>query len=291
MKHKKAFVRRLLSVLVAFVLMNSLFPSMASAEQTPWDCPECGRTGNTGNFCGGCGHPAPWTDNEASAPGYADSKSSWQYKAGDIVTFGRYEQDNLPSTDPEEIEWIVLDYDETNHKALLISRYGLDTKQFNAAYANVTWAICSLRAWLNEEFFQEAFSAEEQSAIMTTDVDNSSEQSYWGTSGENTLDRIFLLSCTEANRYFGVEYADGGKNIRSRVTPTKYAIANGAMASDVNRTEDGTDAVGWWLRTRAEYQRDAAFVDDDGSLNWYGVHNDTVVVRPVLWIDLESGII
>ncbi len=284
---KSGYIKRLSELItICWMILLLAFPS-ALCEQITWDCPECGRKGNTGNFCGGCGSPGPFTGKEISVP--TTDYAAKQYKAGDIISFGHYEQDNLPSTEPEEIEWMVLEFDETNRKVLLISRYGLDAKQFNTVYSDMTWEACSLRAWLNNEFLNDAFSTEEQSAIIITEVDNSSDQSYWGTSCDNTRDRIFLLSSTEANQYFGVEYADGGKNTGSRAAPTHHAIADGAWASDDNRTDDGGRAGWWWLRTQAEYPRDAAVVEDDGSLSWYGVHNNMGSVRPALWMNPGSG--
>ena len=58
-------------------------------------------------------------------------------EAGDVVTFGCYEQDDDASNGPEPIEWLVLDAD--GETATLISRYGLDAKPYNDAYTAVTW--------------------------------------------------------------------------------------------------------------------------------------------------------
>lgn len=35
---------------------------VSAAPPYEWDCPECERKGNTGNYCGGCGHAAPWVN-------------------------------------------------------------------------------------------------------------------------------------------------------------------------------------------------------------------------------------
>ena len=68
---------------------------------------------------------------------------------GSYIRFGHYPQ-TAGGGDYAEIEWLVLDIDEADHKALLISRYGLDCIQYNRRKASVTWETCSLRAWLNE---------------------------------------------------------------------------------------------------------------------------------------------
>ena len=48
----------------------------AFCESTVWDCQECGKTGNTRKYCGGCGKPAPWLENneEASIPNDASTE-------------------------------------------------------------------------------------------------------------------------------------------------------------------------------------------------------------------------
>ena len=101
---------------------------------------------------------------------------------GSIVTFGRYEQDGDKENGPEEIEWVVLDVQDG--KALLLSKYGLEAKPYNTEYTEVTWETCTLRAWLNSDFLNKSFSTEEQSAILTTEVDNSGAQGYskWNNS-------------------------------------------------------------------------------------------------------------
>ena len=208
-------------------------------------------------------------------------------KAGDIITFGRYPQ-TAEGTDQTPIEWIVLDVQDG--KALLISLYGLDAKPYYPELADVTWEDCSLRNWLNSDFLNAAFTPEEQAAIPVTEVDNSADQGFseWHSiSGNNTQDQVFLLSCTEANRYFGVTVEDKN-NLKARIQPTDYAVGNGAFASSNYMTESGADSGWWWFRSSGNNQFDAACVEYDGSLISGNVFNDFVCVRPALWIDLES---
>ena len=281
MKKKNGTI--ILCISVVFI-MAFLLLSMALGEHSVWDCPDCGRAGNTGNYCGGCAHPAPWIDSAT------DREASFM-AVGNIVTFGTYPQ-TKEGTDQTPIEWIVLDYDAADNKALLLSKYGLDVKQYNTSYPDITWEQCSLRAWLNDEFLKKAFSTEEQSAVLTTAVDNSKSQGYsgWNTDGgNNTQDRVFLLSYTEANSYLNVTYGDS-KNINSRVAPTAYAIAKGAYANPAFKTADGEAAGWWWLRSPGYYRRDAARVNRVGSLSRNNVNSDDTVVRPAFWLDLESDI-
>ena len=221
-----------------------------------------------------------------------ESTSSKYREAGNVVSFGSYPQ-SKEGTDQTQIEWIVLDYDETNHKALLISKYGLDAVPYNKEYTAITWEKCTLRAWLNGEFLNKAFSEKEQSAILVTNVDNSSDQGYssWDTDGgNNTQDRIFLLSYAEAKRYLGVVNDEHSNNTKSRVSPTAYAIAQGANTSDFDLTADGESAGWWFLRSPGIGQKCAAGVGYSGSLNNGGVDDDGSVVRPAFWLNLESDI-
>jgi hypothetical protein len=209
---------------------------------------------------------------------------------GSIVTFGSYEQDNNPDNGPEPIEWIVLDVQDG--KALLISKYGLDAKPYNEKYEDVTWETCTLRTWLNGDFIQGAFSTGERSAILTTAVDNSSSQGFsgWSTSGgNNTQDQIFLLSYAEANKYFNVTFTNSN-NTNARMSPTAYAVRNGAYTSSDYKTADDT-AAGWsWLRSPGSPQNGAASVDLDGTLSYHNVRNYNVCVRPAFWLNPQSDI-
>ena len=209
-------------------------------------------------------------------------------KVGNYVTFGTYPQTES-GTDKTPIEWLVLDYDAKNNKALLLSRYGLDAKPYNTKYTNITWANCTLRTWLNKDFMNKAFSSTEQKAILTTAVDNSMRQGFFIVNGgSNTHDKIFLLSCSEAEKYLGVTYFTD--NLESRVEPTAYAIRQGAFTSFVETSADGKAVGVWWLRSPGSSHKFAACVMDDGSLRRYSVSNGTFSVRPALWINLDSDI-
>ena len=94
-------------------------------------------------------------------------------EAGSLVTFGHYEQDGNTENGPEAIQWTVLDTD--GDRVFLLSKYGLDAKQYNVKYTRVTWETCSLRQWLNSTFLNSAFSAKEkQRIILTNNVNNDS---------------------------------------------------------------------------------------------------------------------
>lgn len=206
---------------------------------------------------------------------------------GEHVLFGNYPQGYDGEVYP--IEWLVLDV--VGNKALLISQYGLDNQKYNNASRNVTWETCSLRAWMNDSFYNKAFSSVEKKAVMNTKVPNGSSQcnSEWNTNGGNdTYDYVFTLSCAEARYYFGV--SKGVMNYQSRVSPTPYAVTQGAKAHSDYGTLDGYATAYWWLRSPGYYQYNAARIHPDGSLRSNAVDNDYYAVRPCIWIDLSSDI-
>ena len=198
----------------------------------------------------------------------------------ETLSFGRYEQDNNPDNGPEPICWIVLEKQEG--KRLLFAKDLLDKKQYNAIYKSITWEESDLRTWLNTDFLQTAFTEEEQAAILLTDVDNSPAQShpnYKATSGNNTQDKIFLISYAEATTYFT-------DNESRRSAPTDYAIAQG-VKYDRAYEIDGRPCGMWWLRSAGDRQWRVMISYFWGKLNYTFAKKDVVGIRPMLWVDLN----
>ena len=221
-----------------------------------------------------------------AAPARAESAG---VAAGDRIFFGSYPQTE-EGTDHTPIEWQVLDVQDG--KALCLSYYGLDAQPWNTEWAEVSWDGCSLRAWLNDDFLNAAFTPEEQAAVELTHVENGRPQNYGGYSihhGEDTEDRVFLLSYAEANRYLKVIYwgIDDESNVWSRVTPTPYAISRGAWRDLNFFTRDGDRAGWWWLRSPGLIQGNAARVIWRGSLCNRKVQTTDGCVRPAFWLNLD----
>ena len=195
-------------------------------------------------------------------------------QVGDYVFFGSYEQDNNTSNGKEEIEWLVLDVEDG--KALVISKYALDCQPYNTLYTNVTWETCTLRNWLNGTFYNSAFSSGEKSNIVTSYL--SAEDNYGTDAGNSTNDKIFLLSISEAKKYFSL-------NSARQCKPTAYAKAQGTSTSGFYGN------CLWWLRSPGYYQYDASYVLSDGFVDDRGfgdsVYYGNYGVRPALWINLE----
>ncbi len=209
-------------------------------------------------------------------------------KIGDTIFFGSYEQDGM-NNGKEEIEWIVLD--KQDNKILVISKYALEhcddfTNQDANALMSGSWEISALRKWLNETFIDDAFTPEEQNRIVLSNIVNEDTMYYDYTSGESrvkeagndTQDKLFLLSITEAEKYFSSEE-------ERQAEPTAYLKARG-----IHVDENGK--VWWYLRSpSATYYFPPSFVANTGRIELDGafsfdsmVRNVSCAIRPAMWI-------
>lgn len=195
---------------------------------------------------------------------------------GDTVFFGSYEQDNNTSNGKEPIEWIVLT--KENDSVLVISKDALDCQQYNTSWEEVTWKTCSLRKWLNKAFLEDAFDSEEEAKIVKSTVVASKNPEYDMDPGDDTNDKIFLLSLLEVKKYLRSDE-------QRKCYSTVYAKEQGAFV------DKSTECCCWWLRTPGSTSDLVVYVDSDGSVDIEGrLVDDTFggCVRPALWINLDS---
>ena len=244
-----------------------------------------------------------------SVAAFADDEESGSLEVGDTYVFGTYEQDGKKKNGPEDIEWEVLAVEDG--KALLISKKGLDCQPFHIAYEDVSWENSSLRTWLNDYFYNEAFTEEEQGRIITTEIPGIEYPDYdYMESTEPTEDNVFILSREEAEQYLD------GNNAR-RCLCTKEIFSTDYFPADAwihiywywfdeyigdswwdysfEGHADIADHGGfcrWWLRSSGWNTERAAYVDYDGEIIPGGRYVNTahnrwgIAVRPVIWIDV-----
>ena len=190
------------------------------------------------------------------------------YHPGDIITFGRYEQDNSLSNGAEDIEWIVLSV--TDGRMLVISRYALDAAPYNDTDEDTTWSLSTIRNGFLRDFYNEAFTAEERGRIILHYVQTPANPVYGTPGGNSVFDRLFLLSIDEASSLMSYRYCEA----------TAYARARGVNTYG-NRCN-------WWLRSPGGLASAAAFVDHRGRIDNEGaaVMTGYFGVRPAMWIGI-----
>ena len=201
------------------------------------------------------------------------------------VYFGNYMQSSKNSKDP--VKWRVLS--NADGKLFLLADQNLDVVRYNEKDASVTWADCTLRKWLNgyddhpysDTFIAGAFSEKELNAVADSALENANNPKNGMNGGDDTTDKVFLLSIAEA-----ANTAYGFTDDVARVSTNTWYVANGG------HTGAGMWGVGkagyWWLRSPGDYNGSAAIVSYDGNLYISGfyVYTVSVAVRPALNVDL-----
>ena len=203
-----------------------------------------------------------------------ESEDGWA--AGDTVVFGSYEQDNVLTNGKEPLEWIVLKTE--GDRAMLITRYLIDARAYHKAFVKMTWSECTLRQWLNDTFLKEAFSQEEQARIEEVLVVNDDNPHYSTRGGEDTMDRVFLLSEAEVLEFFPEQE-------QRTCQATEYAKAQGAYVDENNGNS------WWWLRSPGVRPVDACGVRADGRIirNRLKIAAAPLNARAFLQIQREFG--
>ncbi|MCR5702340.1 MAG: DUF6273 domain-containing protein [Lachnospiraceae bacterium] len=226
----------------------------------------------------------------------------------DKITFGSYPQD-VDGFMVSPIKWRILDIDSSGN-AFLLADEAIDCKPYNEngvektdEYGNkntdysCTWETSTIRDWLNgtdnysnddTAFINAAFSDEEQAEIIETTVVNEDNLIYGVTAGNDTEDKIYLLSIGEASTgEYGFDTSFDVESLTKIAKTTNFARMNGV---DVRNKSGVSGSCYWWLRTPGSRTDDAASVDyfgkgdDDGNITGA----DYLGVRPVLHVNLSA---
>ena len=218
--------------------------------------------------------------------GYSNPKSENGNTIWDCVYFGSYEQSAIFEEQP--IVWRVLSVNEDGTDAFLLSDSAIDCKPYHSIFDDevVTWEKCTLRKWLNGEFYNTAFSAEERSVINKYKVINEPSPVFGTDSGNDTTDYVYLMSISEAVNYkygFNEEYDETDTRV---AYATDYAWMQGAGVR-----KDAKDCH-WDLRTAGLYSNYNACIHPDGDVLYGGGGGGGVTyisLRPVLHINLKAS--
>ena len=190
---------------------------------------------------------------------------------GNTLLFGRYEQDGNRNNGKEPIEWLILSVDDG--QALVTSLKMLEVKQYHKEQAEVTWEDSSLREWLNEDFYKNAFTEEEQDQILSVTIHTPDNPKFGTSGGNDTQDQIFLLSIDEAESLFST-----GKSRAGEMTVWTKNNSDKVKASE-----------SWWLRSSGEDPRYAAYVYKSGEAAPAGNQVSVYAkVRPAFFLNISD---
>ena len=223
----------------------------------------------------------PWhtEDSSSSDLSFQDDNG---YTVNNIYYF-KYEPLNWQVLDPKT--GLVLSKSIIDSQAYSNTIYenGTDANGYavywnNASYTKYAndYATSSIRKWLNEDFYNTAFTSAQKQNILPTTLDNKA-YFYSKYDSVSTTDNIFLLSYSEAkNASYG--FTDNtSSTVFRRAVGTDYAMAQGLQL-------DSNECFYWLLRSPCSYDYNAIFVYYSG--NTYGyegyvslTHNG---VRPAL---------
>ena len=187
-----------------------------------------------------------------------------------------------------DIWWEVIAVD--GDRALVISRNSVDWKLFNEQYENVTWETSTLRNWLNDTFYNSTFNSEERSKIFTTTVENPDNPDSGVDGGNNTEDRLFLLSVYEVEEYYDrAAFRVAGLSSKAASSAKEYnpdGFINNLNSSWWTRTpgEDGVSFV--CVNGEGEFETRPTGLASDLYTSGIVVADDKngAGVRPAMWI-------
>lgn len=202
-----------------------------------------------------------------------------KYEIGSIISFGGY-------------DWRVLDMKE--NAALIITEEIIEQHPYNDKYVDITWAECSLRKYLNGEFY-ERFAENDRKRIIPTHNETPDNEWYGTEGGEDTTDYVFLLSIEEVVcKYFG----DSSYNLYNSTKKQRYWFSR----KDENNVRRSTRlAIGcrwnwwWWLRSPGRLRNKGAYVHGDGNI---GIQGNNILkgnisdgmctggLRPAMWVEI-----
>lgn len=248
-----------------------------------------------------------------------------EYNSYDVTTVNGKQYARVAQYDPwgdfsgyvygefEPIEWLVLE--TKDGKAFLLSKDILDAQPYDSKYDRdaafkgvigegpkyvfrVTWEKSTVRTWLNDHFYNNAFTDTERKSVLTTDVKNTPNSLRGTSSGPDTEDKVYLLSDKEYTTYFpGVEESgpryypydgEGPEDKRFLARGMSYAVALGLEQEGYGWF---ANCSRWILRTTGGPSDMISYIYEHGFPNLEGYYPDYTKsgIRPCLWIDVETA--
>lgn len=176
---------------------------------------------------------------EASQRGFIET---WVENGKNWIRFGSHDTERLEGElrsscltgKKEDLVWEIIDYEPEKQWALVLCRdifafkpFVMHDVRFNEPF---TWKNSDIRKWLNEDFYNAAFSDKEKRLIVKVELQDPDSCDSDGKADPSTRDKIFLLSKSEVMRIFKT---DGQQR----------------MPELIKKCLDGQEWW-WWLRTK-----------------------------------------
>ncbi|MBQ5324183.1 MAG: hypothetical protein J6J58_01920, partial [Oscillospiraceae bacterium] len=243
-------MKKILALLLTFAMVLSMTACSTSGETSQGDnsAPDIRQTQQ-----GGTQQTGQLTQSE---------KEKLVSQVINLSGFGRDNREN-------PYKWLVLDVDTENSKALLIMDGYIDTMYMFADDEVHTWENSQVREYLNfQPNLDVMFTPREQEFILKTAVSNPANPKTGVSSGNDTTDRLFLLSTEEMEKYF--------ENPQDRVVYD----AEGSPVGQYLRTAGGEESYFAMI-----IQDSSGEIDYNGSYGYSGAY----AVRPAMWVDVSDA--
>ena len=194
-------------------------------------------------------------ENERKAREKEEEREKYKGIIGHTVLFGSYEQDNNLGNGKEPIEWIILKVD--NERAYLLSRYALDNGAYKKGKKVYLWEQSELRRWLNETFYNNAFSEDEKILLVEMEV-------------YDYKDMVTVFSTDETWQY-------NPEILLCK--PSQYTLENNTV--NVNTSGNCT-----WVLRNVAISKEVGVINGEGKRD-YKNQNDLYAIRPVICVGVD----
>lgn len=204
----------------------------------------------------------------------SDIKNDKQQGIGQIVEFGKFEQDGNLSNGQEKLKWIVLC--EENDKYLLLCSNVIYCGYYSDETTGNDWENCLVNKWLNTDFLIASFTNEEKNNITHETIHSeflNIQEDY------NNNEDIFILSHDEINCFSSL------LGLQLYICePSKYATQKSdsfVHNSDTYLTEFNGMAE-FWLRTSGTAP---SYDGPRGGMYIQGYGDINSGIRPAIWVN------
>ena len=156
---------------------------------------------------------------------------------GRTIDFGTYPQteegENIPIT------WYIVSCN-SDGTLTLISEYVIDIRQYDDGFCYGYWSKCSLRDFLNNDFYNIAFSDSEKSIIVENSTITKTRDWYWGIETDICSDKVYIPGIEDV-KFFKKKLI---------CNPTDFAKSKIQLLNHMPFYFDiESEAAIWWIRS------------------------------------------